>query len=307
MVLAQTGTGVVAVHRCYAKINLSLEVVGRRDDGYHELASIAHTISLADDLRIELADHVATRVEGPRPVQDSLVTRAAHLLAAASGCRRGARLTLLKRIPASAGLGGGSSDAATTLVGLNELWQTGLDDRALAGLAAQLGSDVPFFLRGGAASIRGRGEELSALPPLAGQWLVLAVLEDSLPDKTGTLYRALCADDFSAGATTAMLEARLRRHEVLVESLLINAFERAARRLFPGLDGTWNDLERLVGRPFHLSGAGPALYALAGTRAEARQFARAIQRPGLTSFAARTVTQARAAIRNDARACIEYP
>src|SRR2546423_3749281 len=102
--------------RCYAKINLTLEVLGRRPDGFHELASVVHTISLADDLRIEPANEILSRVEGIEAIDNNLVTRAAHLLAAETHTRLGAELTLVKRIPTAAGLGGGSSDAAATLV-----------------------------------------------------------------------------------------------------------------------------------------------------------------------------------------------
>src|SRR5438067_9321239 len=138
------------IYRCYAKINLTLEVLGRRDDGYHDLASLVHTISLADDLRIDPADEVLIRVEGiDIEPEINLVSRAARLLASATGARAGAHLTLVKRIPNAAGLGGGSSDAATTLVGLNRFWRTGLRLAELIDLAVELGSDVPFFVRGG--------------------------------------------------------------------------------------------------------------------------------------------------------------
>src|SRR5438445_2570645 len=134
------------LYRCYAKLNFTLEILRRRDDGYHDLASLVHTISLADDLRIKPADDLLTRVEGLDIDPDTnLVARAAALLASTTGERRGAELSLVKRIPAAAGLGGGSSDAATTLVGLNTLWDARLDLADLAGLAAELGSDVPFF------------------------------------------------------------------------------------------------------------------------------------------------------------------
>src|SRR5436853_5434335 len=107
------------LYRCYAKVNLILEVLGRREDGNHDLASLVHTISLADDLRIDSAGELLSRVEGLDIDPDTnLVNRAARLLAGTTGVRSGAELTLVKRIPAAAGLGGGSSDAATTLVGL---------------------------------------------------------------------------------------------------------------------------------------------------------------------------------------------
>src|SRR5207302_852847 len=131
--------------------NSLAEGLRRRDDGYHDLASLVHTVSLADDLRIELANELLTRVEGlDIDPETNLVARAAERLVSATGrgSRVGAELSLVKRIPAAAGLGGGSSDAATTLVGLNALWDTRLGLTDLVRLAAELGSDVPFFIRG---------------------------------------------------------------------------------------------------------------------------------------------------------------
>ena len=191
------------LYRCYAKINLTLEIIGKRPDGFHDLASLVHTVSLADELRIAPADGLRTRVEGlDIDPSTNLVTRAAQLLAAASRTPPGAEISLVKRIPAAAGLGGGSSDAAATLVGLNALWGARLTTRALQVLAAELGSDVPFFVRGGAALMRGRGDRLEVLPPRTGQWLVLLVPPHAIADKTRRLYAALEPADFSDGDPT---------------------------------------------------------------------------------------------------------
>ena len=296
------------LYRCYAKVNLTLEVLGRRPDGYHELASLAHTINLADDLRIEAADELLTRVEGlDLDPETNLVARAAELVASVTRSRRGAELSLVKRIPAAAGLGGGSSDAAATLVGLNALWQTRLGLRELRHLAARLGSDVPFFVRGGAAIMRGRGDVLEPVPPLVGQWLVIVVPPHSLQDKTRRLYAALGPSDFSAGAITQRGADALGRGEPLDDSHLVNGFERAARAVFPGLSAAWAEAERVCGRRFFLSGAGPALFALAGDRADARRQVARLARPGLGVHAARTVKHARASIRFAAQRPIRYP
>jgi 4-diphosphocytidyl-2-C-methyl-D-erythritol kinase len=314
------------LYRCYAKINLTLEILGKRADGYHDLASLVHTIALADDLRLELNDVLTTRVEGLdiEPTAN-LVPRAAILLATHTRLHPGAELTLVKRIPAAAGLGGGSSDAATTLVGLNHLWGTRLGLADLTILAAELGSDVPFFVRGGAALMRGRGDELQPLPPLHGQWLVLAVPTHDVADKTRQLYAALRPDDFSDGAATMRAADRLARGPTRVEadaanpaerpahtaqaldqSDLVNGFARAARAVFPGLDQTWRDVEDVCGRRFHLSGAGPALFALAADRADALQQERKLMQRGLAACATRTVKHARASIRYAPEPAIRY-
>jgi 4-diphosphocytidyl-2-C-methyl-D-erythritol kinase len=281
--------------RCYAKLNLSLEVLGRRADGYHDIASVVHTISLADDLRIEPSDEVLTRVEGLDIVPgENLVTRAARLLAHVTRARAGAQMTLIKRIPAAAGLGGGSSDAAAALVGLNAIWGTRLGYHALGKLALQLGSDVPFFLRGGAALMQGRGEALSGLPPLLGQWLVLVVPTLPVVNKTASLYAALRPGDFSDGERSATLARRFEDRLGLAAGLMVNSFERAARDVFPGLDALWREIEERCARRFFLSGAGPALFALASDRAEARSVAQALHTSDVACHAVRTVKHARA-------------
>jgi 4-diphosphocytidyl-2-C-methyl-D-erythritol kinase len=296
------------LYRCYAKVNLSLEVAGKRADGFHELASLVHTISLADDLRIDSATVLLSRVEGLDIDPDTnLVNRAARLLAATTGTRQGAELTLVKRIPTAAGLGGGSSDAATTLVGLNSLWETQVSLAELSALAAELGSDVPFFVRGGAALVGGRGEDVRLLPPLAGQWLVIVVAAHDLLDKTRRLYAGLDADDFSSGELTRAAAERMARRLPLDEDLLTNAFARAARSIFPGLSDVWARVERVAQRPFFLSGAGPALFALAADRADARRQQARLSRLGLAVYATRTVRHARAWLKFAGDTPIRYP
>jgi 4-diphosphocytidyl-2-C-methyl-D-erythritol kinase len=158
-----------------AKLNLFLEVCGKRPDGYHELETLMVSIGLCDTLRFTPVPHpdIVLRARfahdadahGFPHADENLVVRAARLLAAATGCRAGVHVDLDKRIPPASGMGGGSSDAAATLVGLNRLWGTGLDFDALDRLAAQLGSDLNFFVRSpGLAVCRGRGEIVEPRP-----------------------------------------------------------------------------------------------------------------------------------------------
>jgi 4-diphosphocytidyl-2-C-methyl-D-erythritol kinase len=285
-------------YRCFAKVNLTLEVLRRREDGYHELASLVHTISLADDLHLESAESLLSQVEGlDIGPEANLVTRAARLFFRAAQVPPGAELRLVKRIPESAGLGGGSSDAATTLVGLNELWGARLGTPDLAQLAATLGSDVPFFLDGGAALMTGRGEHLQALPPLSSQWLILVVPPHAVVEKTARLYSALEPADFSSGAATQRAAAQLTQRLPVGEEHLFNVFSRAARGVFPGLADVWTAAERICGRRFFLSGAGPGLFALAQDRADARRQRARLAGGGISAFTPRTVRRARAALR----------
>jgi 4-diphosphocytidyl-2-C-methyl-D-erythritol kinase len=292
--------------RCYAKINLSLEIVGKRPDGFHELASLVHTVSLGDELHLTLTHEPRTRVEVEGLDIDpstNLVWRAAELLRTRVDTKRGADIRLSKRIPAAAGLGGGSSDAAATLVGLNRLWATQLATQELQNLAAEVGSDVPFFVRGGAALMRGRGDRLEVLSPLKGQWLVLLAPGHTVADKTRRLYAALEPRDLSSGDMTLRAVARLKHGELLPECELVNAFERAARQVFPGLEEMWHAAERLTSKRFLLSGAGPALFALAASRFEARRLAARLESLGAPVYALRMVGHARTSLR---RAAIEY-
>src|SRR5437870_4313434 len=154
-----------------AKINLSFEIKGRREDGFHEIETLMAPISLADRLTIERGEttgglQFSCDDSSLSNGEENLVVKAARLFQNAMKIGAGIEIRLEKKVPHGAGLGGGSSDAATTLLRLNELFETGLDQKALIGLAAQIGSDVPFFILGSAAICRGRGEivEATTLP-----------------------------------------------------------------------------------------------------------------------------------------------
>lgn len=149
--------------RAPAKINWFLQIVGQRDDGYHNISSLMQCISLYDSLRFEHSDSLQIKSDLDIPPADNLVHKAASLLKKLASCRKGARITLRKRIPVSAGLGGGSSDAATTLTGLNMLWGLNLTDIELSAIGAQIGSDVPFFFHCPLALVEGRGEVVTPL------------------------------------------------------------------------------------------------------------------------------------------------
>ena len=164
------------IARCPAKINLVLRVIGRRSDGYHELDTIFQAVDLWDTLEIRPSSSLQLTCDDPRlPVDESnLVLRAARLLAERHvGGPRHAALSLRKRIPVQAGLGGGSSDAAGALMLCDQFWSLGVGREGLAELAAELGSDVPFFLTGGTARGRGRGDRIEALPFVGGTPIIL--------------------------------------------------------------------------------------------------------------------------------------
>ena len=160
-----------------AKLNLFLHITGRRADGYHELQTLFQFLDHGDELGFALREdgeiHLRTPIDGV-PHDSNLIVRAARLLQQESGTALGADIWLDKRLPMGGGIGGGSSDAATTLLGLNHLWQTGLDEDHLAALGLRLGADVPVFVRGRAAFAEGVGEQLQAVE-LSEPWFLVAV------------------------------------------------------------------------------------------------------------------------------------
>lgn len=144
-----------------AKINWFLSVMGRRSDGYHDIVSLMQCVSLYDSLTVDYSDNMEIVTEAGIRTEDNLVYKAAMLMKEETGMRSCARITLKKEIPIAAGLGGGSSDAAFTLAGLNRLWDLKLSERELAGLGEKIGSDVPFFFHGPISVVEGRGEIVS--------------------------------------------------------------------------------------------------------------------------------------------------
>jgi 4-diphosphocytidyl-2-C-methyl-D-erythritol kinase len=268
--------------RAYAKVNLGLEVVGRRPDGYHELVSLFQTIDLYDELRLEPAEEIALACSEPTLAgPDNLVWRAARLLQERAGVRRGARIVLSKGIPVAAGLGGGSADAAAALLAFDRLWQVGLPLPALAELAAMLGADVPFFLQGGTALVEGRGEVVRPLPPAPARWLLLLCPPVLLERKTASLYARLAPGLYDSGSTTRAAVAAVEQGRFPRDDSLRNTFDKVADAAFAGLAAHRGRLAAATGRPVHLSGSGPSLFVVYERREEAAEALAALRSAGL--------------------------
>ena len=258
--------------RAYAKINLTLEVLGRRPDGYHEVRSVLHTIELHDSLCVELASDLSLRVEVEEmpgqaelalPAEGNLALKAARTLRAQAGVAEGAALRLRKRIPVAAGLGGGSSDAAAALRALNALWRLSWSERRLSTLAATLGTDVPFFLISAAALATGRGDEITPLPPLRPTWVVLVTPKVSIPDKTRWAYSQLGLQHYSSGAMALDLAHRLRSQRSDIGGChLRNVFEPLVVEKVPEVQRCRCEMWRAGARGVNLTGAGPSLFTL---------------------------------------------
>jgi 4-diphosphocytidyl-2-C-methyl-D-erythritol kinase len=262
-----------------AKLNLGLEILGRRPDGYHEIVSVTQTISLADTVDMQPGGPFGIEM---RPAlvgeHENLARRAGHALALAAGIAPTGHLTVRKRIPLAAGLGGGSSDAATALRLVDRAWRTDLGDARLAEIGGTLGSDVPLFIGGATNLIQGRGEVVEPLPCPPTFWVVLVTPDGSPPDKTRALYRALGSEDLSDGAKTVALAEAMRAGEKVRDALLVNGFDRAADRVYTSFATLRTRLADLLQRPIHLTGAGPTLFAIYARADEATAAARALRR-----------------------------
>jgi 4-diphosphocytidyl-2-C-methyl-D-erythritol kinase len=274
--------------RAPAKVNLFLEVTARRADGYHELRTLLVAVSLFDALTF--APAAAVRLSCSDPTlgagPENLVVRAADLLRRQTGTTAGAAITLTKRIPVAAGLGGGSSDAATALVGLNRLWKLGLGRDELAGLAAELGSDVAFFLRRPAAWCTGRGEVVT--PWRLGRRLHLVLVCPPFGLSTADVYRRLEVPARPKSGA-AVMEAVAAGDADMIGRLLFNRLQAPALALRPEL-ADW--LARLKSaRPLGclVSGSGATMFALARDAADARRVATAV-RPAITAAGGRVMT-----------------
>lgn len=294
-----------------AKINWTLEVLGKRPDGYHEIRSVMQTIDLCDEVEVRKREEgrgkkAASRsaanaraatlvVEGAHEAaEDDLTLRAARELEEAKGRDFPVGIRLLKRIPLATGLGGGSSDAAAVLRGLCRLYGLELPDAELSAVAASIGSDAPFFLTGGTALAEGRGELVTPLPDVASAWLVVVAPPIWIQDKTRHMFVALRAEDFTDGQRTQALAERLKQGERVRAEDLYNVFERAAYESFPGLAAHRERLLEAGAGHVHLAGAGPALFAVFDTREEADDVAGRLVGADARVFVARTLAAAEA-------------
>ena len=275
--------------RASAKVNLALEVLGKRGDGYHEIATVLQAVDLFDRLTVETADTLSLRADDPElPIDEgNLVMRAARLLQKTAGIEKGARIELQKRIPVAAGLGGGSSDAAATLWGLNRLWGLRWPRARLQELAAELGMDVPFFLGTGRAVARGRGERLQALPGGGGYALVL--VNPRAPLSTREVYGRVPAGwHAEPTGTDRVIEALRRRNVATLAAALTNNLERVVEPVLPVIGRMKAALLAAGALGAIMSGSGPTVFGLARSLDHARQVRSRVSRAGWACWAVRT-------------------
>ncbi len=274
-----------------AKLNLTLEVLGRRQDGFHEIRSVIQTINLCDSLHFQLSQNMEFKSDTPDWIpEESLVSKAAGLIRKATGCTKGATIEVNKRIPWLSGLGGDSSDAAAILRGLNKLWGLGLSLKELLELAAQLSSDTSFFLFGGTALVSGRGEMVTPLPPLPHMWVALMMPPVSRrPGKTKQLYASLKASHYTGGQITDRLVTSLTRGGEVTASYLFNVFDEVALDNFAGLGKYREQFLKAGAQEVCLAGSGPALFTLVRDKNQAEKIYENLQKRGLESYLSDTL------------------
>ena len=279
--------------RSPAKVNLFIEVHGRREDGYHDIETVFQTIDLCDGISLRLTDSemdFACTV-GELETESNLCLRAANLLRAATGENRGVAIHLDKRIPWAAGFGGGSSNAATTLLGLRELWQLDVNDAELHNLDRQLGADVPFFLRQGCALGRGIGDELTPIDA-RGEWEIL-IVKPPVSIRTAEVYAALDCE--------VMQRDGPRTSSALISGLADGIFREICAGAYNRFESVVMPLQPVVARVKRilqdsgagvamLSGTGSGVFALYEQPSAAHEAACRLDRNGdLQVFLTRTI------------------
>ncbi|HEY7204789.1 MAG TPA: 4-(cytidine 5'-diphospho)-2-C-methyl-D-erythritol kinase [Methylomirabilota bacterium] len=275
--------------RTSAKVNLALEVLGKRTDGYHEIATVLQAVDLFDRIVVEAADTLSLLTDDPDlPTDDgNLVMRAARLLQKAAGIEAGARIRLQKRIPVAAGLGGGSSDAAATLWGLNRLWKLRWPRPRLQELAVELGMDVPFFLGTGRAVARGRGEQLDTLGGGGGYALVL--VNPRVPLSTREVYgRVPVGWHAEPTGTERVIDALRTRNASRLAAALTNNLEAVVEPVLPVIARMKAALLAAGALGAIMSGSGPTVFGMARSLDHARQIRARVSRAGWACWAVRT-------------------
>ncbi len=285
--------------RAFAKINLTLDVFSKRPDGYHGIASVMQTISLHDTLTFERTQGPGISFSCDGPESDGLplisdqniVVRAATAALSVRPIQKGVAIHLHKQIPSQAGLGGGSSDAAAALTGVNSLLGLNLLEPELHELASGIGSDVPFFLTGGTAIARGRGEQVTASADGPKLWLV--VVKPDVSVSTGWAYDELDSlpDRSSNRATKRMEQAIAEGDTALVVSRTCNDFELPVFSRYPELAWLQDELLMAGAMNARLCGSGSALFGVAASEAEANRIARTLRSKYNKVYTAQTLTR----------------
>jgi 4-diphosphocytidyl-2-C-methyl-D-erythritol kinase len=254
-----------------AKINLTLDVLGKREDGYHEIETIMQTIALGDTVQLVEAPHIEVESDHPQmPMgRNNIAVRAAELFCQKTGITKGVRIRIKKRIPIAAGLAGGSTDAAAVLRGLNKLWESALPNEVMLGMAAELGSDVAFCLRGGTALGKGRGEQVAVLSPLPRFGVIIVKMPFAVSTKE--VYQRFQLNPETKPTTEAMIQALQCGKRRAIMEAMGNMLEQVTLTMHPEIAQVKALLREAGAEAVLMSGSGPTVFALTETGKEAQQ------------------------------------
>lgn len=269
----------------YAKVNLVLDVLDRRPDGYHNICTIMVPVSLADQIHLRLAPQISVESVPavPGPPEANLAYRAACLLKDAAGYPHGAAIRLEKAIPMAGGLAGGSSNAAAVLTGLNQLWGTKLSQAELMQLAIQLGSDVPFFIDPQPAKVEGIGERVTPISAPAPVWMVLAT--PAVSKSTGTVYRWLDELPHLSHPNSMGMERALAAGDLKgIAACLGNVFEQVMLPRHPVIGQVKQQMLEHGALGALMSGAGPTVFGIMPDEEAARKASAQIAELGYRSW-----------------------
>ena len=266
--------------KAQAKINLTLDVLGKRPDGYHEVEMVMQTVDLSDHLTFTETepDEIVLSCTAPYiPLdQRNLVYQAAFLVKQTYGVRKGIHIHIDKRIPVAAGLAGGSSDAAATLRGLNRVWNLGQTLDQLAELGAKIGSDVPFCIYGGTAIARGRGEQIEHLPKVAPTWVVL--VKPPIAVSTADVYGRLRLNEVEQHPDTQAMVSALQTGDVReISARLGNVLESVTFKMHPEVERLKQQLLKFGAQGALMSGSGPTVFALVDRETKATRIYNALR------------------------------
>ena len=279
--------------RSYAKINLTLDVLGKRADGYHELATIMQMVDMYDTLCLTRLDEDEVQIVSTQAELNNstnLAVRAAQAVRKHFSLKQGVHIELQKRIPMAAGLGGGSSNAAAVLLALQAWWHLPLSSEDLLGLAASLGSDVPFFLTKGLSLCRGRGEILTPLPaywPASLRWLLL--VKPAISVSTVDVFRHLPGSDYTDGVHTQAVYTVLLAKGTPFREDMHNGLERGVLERYPEVAQARDALLSAGATFVRLSGSGPTLFAPFAELTRAEQVRQHLHKQGYEVYLTRAI------------------
>jgi len=289
---AQT-SGDVCFVRAYAKINLTLDILSKRADGYHDLATVMQVVDLYDTLCLSTTSDNQVQIVCSIPElsnADNLAARAVDLVRQRFGITQGVLIELHKHIPMAAGLGGGSSDAAAVLLALQRWWQLQLASTDLLEMASSLGSDVPFFLTGGLALCEGRGERVTAIAagwPTTMRWLLL--LKPAISVSTATVFRSLPASDYTNGTHSRAVCTALQAGQTPELEHLHNCFERSLLERYQEVALAREAFLQAGAAFVRLSGTGPTFFAPFPDLNQALQVQKQLQAQGYEVYLSRAI------------------